>query len=134
MEAMAKQKPIQTTTPTSSVSSTGSDTSLLGLNTHHAPKIVDQELSETAHVALEDHSHLHHAKAPVFNANVEIKEKDFMSMVGNRNDLDQIFGQVHAGDFSNLEKGASLFEKTLDLYARNNAFHEEAMITMLLEK
>ena len=34
-----------------------------------------------------------------------------MPLVANRNDLDHLFGQVHAGDFSNIEEGTSLFEK-----------------------
>ena len=93
-----------------------------GLGWHIADS--HDQLNHETRTALEEHQHTHALHRPTFNNQVEIKEKDFMPLVANRNDLDHLFGQVHAGDFSNIEEGTSLFEKTMDLYARNNAFHE----------
>jgi len=86
------------------------------------------EISAQAQEKLSEHGHHEgHFHTQQLNTELKIHQKDYMPIVANRNNLDQMFGRIHAGDFSNLEKETTLFEKTLDHYAKNNAFHEEAM-------
>ncbi len=126
MEEMAKEKPIQAVSTSPSISSNGTNR-LMNLPSRAKQNISGIEISVKTQEALEDHGHHLHADAPVFNHQVEINERDYMPLVGNKADLDNAFNGVHAGDFESLISGPSLFEKTLDFYAKNNAFHEEAM-------
>lgn len=135
MEEMAKQKPIEVNQSSTSVADVSKKSAQdFSFTKYKSVVSISQVMSEKTENALgkfrltgDDHSEDFHQHNQLVKSHSSIKEKDYMPLVSNRNDLDNIFGSLHAGDFSNLEKEASLFEKTLDLYAKNNAFHEEAM-------
>ena len=69
---------------------------------------------------MHQHQHQHH--------DLELNKFDYMPLVKI-----EMISMEHSDKFTtgfvNLENSATLFEKTLDFYAKNNAFHEEDQIT-----